>query len=96
MEKIISRCGIICSECAYREKVNCPTCHKTNGCPFWGECKLAKCSITKGLHDCSQCEQFPCELLKEFSYDPKQGDEGKRIKVLQELKNSRKLEKQNV
>ena len=25
------------------------------------------------------CEQFPCELLRQFAYDEKQGDGGKRI-----------------
>ncbi|HOU75614.1 MAG TPA: DUF3795 domain-containing protein [Candidatus Dojkabacteria bacterium] len=60
MKKIMSRCGIICSECKYREKFNCPTCHKTNGKPFWGECKVAECSISKDLNNCSECNGFPC------------------------------------
>ena len=86
MEKIIARCGINCSECEYREKLNCPTCHKTNGNPFWGECKVAKCNISKKLNNCSECSEFPCQLLKVFSYDKEQGDNGKRIETLKEIK----------
>lgn len=28
---------------------------------------------------CSECENFPCDLLKSFAYDEKQGDNGKQI-----------------
>lgn len=86
MKQIISRCGIICSECGYREKFNCPTCHKTGGKPFWGECKLAQCNISKGLNNCSECDEFSCKLLKDFAYDEKQGDNGKRIQTLESIK----------
>jgi uncharacterized protein DUF3795 len=86
MKKIISRCGIDCSKCEYREKFNCPTCHKTNGKPFWGECELAKCNINKKFHNCSECNNFPCKLLKEFAYDKEQGDDGERIRNLEKLK----------
>lgn len=82
MSKIISRCRIICSEYKHREKCKCPTCHKTNGKPFWGECKVAKCNIAKGLKNCSECDDSPCKLLISFAYDKKQGDNGKRIENL--------------
>ena len=86
MKQTISRCGIICSECKYREKFNCPTCHKTNGKTFWGECKVAKCNISKELNNCSECNDFPCQLLKDFAHDKEQGDNGKRIKTLERIK----------
>ena len=86
MKKIISRCGLVCSECDYREKFNCLTCHKTNGEPFWGSCKIAKCSISKNLNNCSECKDFACKLLKEFAFDKEQGDNGERIETLKKLK----------
>ena len=37
MEKIIeSRCGILCSECNYRDEVNCKGCVNIAK-PFWGD-----------------------------------------------------------
>jgi hypothetical protein len=86
MNKIISRCGLICSDCDYREKFNCPTCHESNENPFWGECKVAKCSISRNLNNCSECEDFACELLTEFAFDKEHGDNGERIENLKNLK----------
>ena len=91
MQQIIARCGTICSECEYREKHNCPTCHKTEGKPFWGECQVAKCNISKGLDNCSECGEFPCQLLNEFAYDKEQGDNGKRIETLRKLKKEKSV-----
>ncbi|MBN1618609.1 DUF3795 domain-containing protein [Candidatus Dojkabacteria bacterium] len=67
----------------------CPTCHNSNGCPFWGKCEVAMCSINKKLNDCSECGDFPCELLKKYAYDKEQGDNGKRIDNLRELKKAK-------
>lgn len=88
-EQYVSRCGILCFECDYREECHCPTCHKTNGRPFHGECRVAMCSIKKGFEDCSECDEFPCDLLNEFAYDKEHGDNGKRIEQLKELKEKR-------
>ena len=76
---IESRCGILCNECEYKEPMKC------NGClniakPFWGDqCPVKSCCESKALEHCGECETFPCELLKQFSYDKEQGDNGKRI-----------------
>lgn len=76
---IESRCGLICSECDYKEKMNCAGCIKISK-PFWGEeCPLKSCCENKKLANCGECEEFPCELLKSFAYDETQGDGGKRI-----------------
>ncbi len=75
---IESRCGIVCSECGYREKMNCKGCVAIKN-PFWGECPVKKCCEDKGLENCGQCNNFPCKLLNSFAYDKEQGDEGKRI-----------------
>jgi len=76
---IESRCGILCSECEYREKLKCEGCvHILK--PFWGEsCPVKACCEDKNLKHCGECDEFPCLLLNQFSYDKEQGDEGKRI-----------------
>jgi len=76
---IESRCGILCSECEYKEKMNCKGCISIDK-PFWGEkCTIKSCCEEKGFNHCGQCKKFPCENLKAFSYDKSEGDDGKRI-----------------
>lgn len=79
---IESRCGLLCSECNYKDRCNCGGCIKTNGHPFHGECRLAVCCQNKGFVHCGQCTGFPCDLLNEFTYDKEHGDNGKRIEQL--------------
>ncbi len=74
-----SRCGLLCSECKYRDEVNCQGCLRIDR-PFWGEsCPIKSCCETNGYEHCGLCKEFPCNLLKQFAYDEKQGDDGKRI-----------------
>ena len=74
-----SSCGILCGECAYREQMGCAGCTQIQK-PFWGDsCPLKSCCGEKGHLHCGQCGEFPCALLKQFAYDEKQGDGGKRI-----------------
>ena len=73
-----SRCGILCSQCEYRDKMNCKGCVSINN-PFWGECPVKHCCESKSHEHCGQCSSFPCDLLNEFAYDKEQGDNGKRI-----------------
>ena len=91
--RIESRCGILCSECAYREQMGCKGCVHIQK-PFWGEvCPVKACSEEKGQEHCGQCQDFPCDLLHQFAYDEKQGDNGKRIeqcKVWKSLKSGRR------
>ena len=75
-----SRCGLLCSECEYREKMNCD-CLK-NDKPFWGDsCPVKDCCEGRNYDHCGQCPDMPCELLIEFAYDKEQGDDGKRIET---------------
>lgn len=77
--QIESRCGILCSECAYREQMNCQGCTQIQK-PFWGDsCPLKSCCEEKSQEHCGNCVNFPCDLLNQFAYDEKQGDGGKRI-----------------
>lgn len=76
---IESRCGILCSECGYREQMNCQGCTQIDK-PFWGEsCPVKACCEEKELAHCGLCKDFVCDLLHQFAYDEVQGDEGKRI-----------------
>lgn len=76
---IESRCGILCSACSYQEQVGCKGCVNIEK-PFWGlSCSVKSCCETRKQKHCGQCKNFPCELLKQFAYDEKEGDNGKRI-----------------
>lgn len=76
---IESRCGILCSECGFKDQMNCKGCMNITK-PFWGEiCPIKKCCEDKEKLHCGQCESFPCDILNQFAYDKKQGDDGKRI-----------------
>ncbi|MBP3442417.1 MAG: DUF3795 domain-containing protein [Clostridia bacterium] len=80
---IESRCGILCSACEFVEKCGCGTCIVTNGNPFYGECRLAKCCQERNCLHCGECSEFPCELLKSFSNDPENGDNPKGARIEQ-------------
>ena len=74
-----SRCGILCGECEYKEKTGCKGCVNIQK-PFWGEqCSVKSCCEERGDAHCGMCDEFPCELLIQYSYDESQGDSGKRI-----------------
>lgn len=77
--EIESRCGLLCSQCAYREQMDCAGCVHIEK-PFWGDsCPLKSCCEAKPHKHCGSCDKFPCQLLNQFAYDEKQGDNGKRI-----------------
>lgn len=77
---IESRCGLLCSACDYREQMGCQGCIHIKK-PFWGEsCPVKACCEEKSHQHCGECIEFPCDLLKQFAYDDKQGDNGERIK----------------
>ena len=76
---IESRCGIMCSECEYKESMGCKGCVNIDK-PFWGDvCPVKSCCEGKNLENCGMCDNFACELLNSFAYDKEQGDDGKRI-----------------
>ena len=79
-----SRCGLLCSKCEYREKMNCKGCVAISK-PFWGDaCPVKNCCEGKKHEHCGGCSDLPCDLLKQFSYDKAQGDDGKRIEQCRE------------
>lgn len=46
---------------------------------FWGTCKVAKCSISKGYEHCGFCKELPCEMLQSAFNDAEHGDNGERL-----------------
>ena len=78
-------CGLDCSICEFKKNDTCTGCHEQKSQVFWGECPIAKCVMDKQLSTCIECEDFPCDLLKSFSYEEEQGDDGKRIRNLESL-----------
>jgi general stress protein 26 len=79
-----SRCGLLCSGCTYKESHGCTGCLALDGKPFWGECDIAKCCLSKGYAHCGECPEIPCDILRDYSCGD--GDEcdkpkGARIEV---------------
>ena len=69
-----SRCGLLCSQCSFRESMGCKGCVQIDK-PFWGE----GCCEGRLLPHCGMCGSFPCRTLEGFAYDPQQGDNGARL-----------------
>lgn len=84
---IESRCGLLCTQCAYQEQTGCKGCVHIDK-PFWGEsCPVKSCCESKSHIHCGQCEEFPCQLLHQFAYDMEESDDGKRIEQCREWGN---------
>lgn len=89
LKDIESRCGLLCSECGYREQTGCNGCVNINK-PFWGEsCAVMNCCRDKQHEHCGDCDEFPCEVLHGFAFDPEQGDNGKRLEQCKIWKNEK-------
>ena len=76
---IESRCGLLCSDCSFREAMGCKVCAQVEK-PFWADsCSVKSCCEQKGLQHCGECDDFVCPLLHTFAYDIEQSDHGARI-----------------
>ncbi len=76
---IESRCGLLCSECSFRETMGCKGCVNIDK-PFWADsCPVKSCCEKKGSQHCGECDNFVCSLLHTFAYDMEQSDNGVRI-----------------
>lgn len=79
-----SRCGLLCSQCSWREKMNCPGCLNAHGQMFHGECKIAVCCEARKHEHCGKCGEFPCKKINDLANDPEHGDGGKIIDRLKQ------------
>lgn len=78
-------CGLVCEGCEFIESCGCGGCIATCGKPFHGECEVAKCALEKNVKFCGVCGEFPCDLLKSYSFDKEHGDNGERIENCKRL-----------
>ncbi|MBC2396246.1 DUF3795 domain-containing protein [Clostridium tetanomorphum] len=93
MEKIISCCGVVCSECKFFLE-DCEGCVGIKGKPFWLKyidediCNIYDCCINeRKLEHCGKCMDLPCERY--FKDDPTKSPEENaedRRRQLEQLK----------
>jgi len=83
-----SFCGLECAACEFSQSGVCGGCVATHGHPFHGRCEIAECVNAKNKRFCGECDDFPCEILKRYSYDEQHGDNGARIERCQAIKSA--------
>lgn len=49
--------------------VICYGCKSEQCAAFCTECPIKKCAIEKGLESCHECDDYPCQTLKDFRHD---------------------------
>lgn len=91
MEKILSCCGMICSDCEYYP-TDCPGCSEIKGKAFWLEytgedcCEIYNCCINKkGYQNCGQCDKLPCSQYE--NEDPTKSKEENTADHCMQMKN---------
>lgn len=96
MDKTVSFCGVVCSECEYYPN-DCKGCTGVEGRPFWIQyveqdvCKIYDCCTNKKkIAHCGKCSELPCNYYFD-TVDPnlteKERNEGlkKQIETLKSL-----------
>ena len=88
---ITTYCGLDCTGCQWKEPCSCGGCVSTKGFPFHCNeepCPVALCNRNKGTLFCGLCDEFPCQLLTDYSFDKEHGDHpgGARIEACRTLK----------
>jgi hypothetical protein len=74
--KLAAPCGLYCGACIdYLIYKNCHGCGCNCGTCAASEhhkrCELYKCCVIQRGHEtCTQCKEFPCSMLIQFSYNP--------------------------
>ena len=48
------------------EDLTCDGCRSARRSKYCRTCKMLKCSEEKGVDFCSECDEYPCDHLKEF------------------------------
>lgn len=95
MSTVVSRCGLDCNTCENREKCDCPGCLELEEGNWAGDCEIKLCCEQKNFEHCGVCPHFPCDMLRNTSFDPDDGDNGERLITLKRWieKNSDSREK---
>lgn len=90
----MAKCGMDCTACRFALENDCPGCpyaapHESRERLFEDEeCEVGICCEAKGFETCAECPDFPCEALREISFDTETGDGGGRLMTLKALKDS--------
>ena len=91
MEKKMSCCGMICSECEYYP-AECQGCREIKGKVYWLEytgescCDIYECcKKSKKLKHCGHCHELPCILYE--AQDPTKSEEDNQKDFLMQMKN---------
>lgn len=78
---MLSVCGIVCNECEFF-KSKCQGCYAVSGKPFWVKgtekkiCDIYNCCVKKrGLDNCGQCSEVPCQIIKDLRPEDVSEDE---------------------
>lgn len=82
-KKMVAMCGTYCGACEWKDKFNCSGCQQSQSHMFWGQCDKAKCCIKKGYEHCGYCPDMPCQQLLDLFADKEHGDNGARLRNLQ-------------
>lgn len=97
MEKIMSCCGMICSDCEYYP-ADCRGCREIKGKVFWLEytgedcCEIYKCCIKQnGYRNCGECAELPCSHYE--NDDPTKTKEENEADHCMQMKNLEKYQK---
>jgi hypothetical protein len=48
------------------EESRCHGCRSGKRLPYCGKCKMFACAVERGIDFCIQCEEYPCDDLKQF------------------------------
>lgn len=96
MEKMISCCGTVCSECEYYPE-ECRRCQEIEGKVFWLEytgesvCDIYECCHKKKKYsNCGQCEMLPCTFFERE--DPTKTPEENQVDFTRQMENLRKYQ----
>ena len=57
---LLGKCGYYCGCCPSYAAGKCPGCEKGNAD---GVCYSRDCAISRKLHACGECADFPCERI---------------------------------
>ena len=62
---LVGYCGVDCSSCIDFDTKKCPGCRASIGM-LEEECPCVLCCLNKNIIICGQCDNYPCDDMKEF------------------------------
>ena len=68
------------------EVMKCYGCRSTKRGPYCQTCKMSACAAERGIDFCSECEEYPCNDLKQF-----QSERPHRIELWDDLERIRDI-----